>query len=67
VVADGETGLLYDPDSEASLIAAVEKLATDDGLRARMGESARAAAERRDWRSSTQTLRKYYEEALGKV
>jgi glycosyltransferase involved in cell wall biosynthesis len=65
VVTDGETGLLYDPTSEASLIAAVEKLVSDDGLRARMGENARAAAERRDWRSSTRTLRVYYEQALG--
>jgi glycosyltransferase involved in cell wall biosynthesis len=65
VVTDGETGLLYDPTSEASLIAAVEKLVSDDGLRGRLGENARAAAERRDWRSSTRTLRGYYEQALG--
>ena len=67
VVTDGETGLLYDPTSRASLVAAVEKLVSDDGLRARMGKSARAAAERRDWRSSTQTLSGYYEKALGKA
>jgi len=66
VVTDGETGLLYDPTSQASLVEAVEKVVSGDGLRARMGKSARAAAERRDWRSSTQTLRGYYEEALVK-
>jgi glycosyltransferase involved in cell wall biosynthesis len=64
VIGDGETGLLYDPTSDAALIAAVEKLVSDDALRARMGKSARAAAERRDWRSSTQTLRGYYEKAV---
>jgi glycosyltransferase involved in cell wall biosynthesis len=67
VVTDGETGLLYDPTSEASLVAAVEKLVSDDDLRARMGKSARVAAQHRDWRSSTQTLRGYYEKALGKA
>jgi glycosyltransferase involved in cell wall biosynthesis len=65
VVDDGETGLLYDPGSATSLVSAVRKVASDDGLRARMGRNARAAAERRDWRSATQTLRGYYEQALG--
>ena len=65
VVSDGETGILYDPDSDASLVAAVRRLVSDDGLRARMGRSARTAAEGRDWASSTRTLRGYYETALG--
>ena len=65
VVDDGETGLLYDPGSDAALIAAVRRIVSDDGLRARMGRNARAAAERRDWGSSTRTLRGYYEQALG--
>jgi glycosyltransferase involved in cell wall biosynthesis len=64
VVADGETGLLYDPASDASLVAAVKTLVSDDGLRTRMGKSARRAAQRRDWRSSTRTLRGYYEKAV---
>jgi glycosyltransferase involved in cell wall biosynthesis len=64
VVTDGETGLLYDPTSRASLVAAVEKVVSDDGLRAQMSMRARAAAERRDWRFSTRTLRGYYGEAL---
>ena len=65
VVDDGETGLLYDPDSDAALIAAVRKISSDDGLRTRMGHNARAAAERRDWGSATRTLRGYYEQVLG--
>ena len=65
VVSDGETGILYDPGSDASLAAAVRELTSDGGLRARMGRKARAAAESRDWRSSTRTLRGYYEKALG--
>jgi glycosyltransferase involved in cell wall biosynthesis len=65
VVSDGETGLLYDPHSDADLVAAVRKLVSDDGLRAEMGRKARAAAEGRDWESSTRTLHGYYEQAMG--
>jgi glycosyltransferase involved in cell wall biosynthesis len=65
VVSDGETGLLYDPGSDAALVAAVRKIVSDDGLRAEMGRRARASSERRDWGSSTRTLRGYYEQALG--
>ena len=65
VVDEGETGLLYDPGSDATLVAAVRKIVADDDLRARMGSKARASAERRDWRTSTRTLRGYYEQALG--
>ena len=65
VVSDGETGLLYDPASDAALVAAAREVVSDDGLRARMGRNARAAAEQRDWGSATRTLRGYYEQALG--
>jgi glycosyltransferase involved in cell wall biosynthesis len=64
VVSDGETGILFDPGSDASLVAATKKLVSDDGLRARMGKSARVAAERRDWKTSTRALRGYYEQAV---
>jgi glycosyltransferase involved in cell wall biosynthesis len=65
VVNEGETGLLYDPHSDESLVAGVRKLVSDDDLRVQMGRRARAAAERRDWGSSTRTLRGYYEQAMG--
>jgi len=65
VVDEGETGFLYDPGSDAALVAAVRKIVSDDGLRTKMGRKARASAERRDWGTSTRTLRGYYEQALG--
>jgi glycosyltransferase involved in cell wall biosynthesis len=65
VVDEGETGLLYDPDSDAALVGAVRKILSDDGLRAQMGRNARAAAERRDWGLATRTLRGYYEQTMG--
>jgi glycosyltransferase involved in cell wall biosynthesis len=65
VVDEGETGFLYDPGSDAALVAAVRKIVSDDGLRTKMGRNARASSERRDWGTSTRTLRGYYEQALG--
>jgi glycosyltransferase involved in cell wall biosynthesis len=65
VVDEGETGLLYEPGSDAALVAAVRKIVADDSMRARMGRNARASAKRRDWRTSTRTLRGYYEQTLG--
>jgi glycosyltransferase involved in cell wall biosynthesis len=66
VVDEGQTGLLYSPGSDAALAEAVRKIASDAGLRARMGRNARASAQRRDWGTSSRTLRGYYEQALGK-
>jgi glycosyltransferase involved in cell wall biosynthesis len=64
VVDDGATGLLYNPDSQAALVAAVRKIVSDDSLRTKMGHNARASAERRDWGTATRTLRGYYQQAL---
>jgi glycosyltransferase involved in cell wall biosynthesis len=41
IVRDGETGLLVPPGDPAALAAAVERLARDGGLRARLGEAGR--------------------------
>jgi glycosyltransferase involved in cell wall biosynthesis len=65
VVSEGESGLIYEPDSAPSLVAAVKRLFAEDGLRQKLARGARAAAERRDWESSTRTLRGYYEQVLG--
>jgi glycosyltransferase involved in cell wall biosynthesis len=63
VVSEGESGLLYEPGSVPELVAAVRRLLSDDDLRESLSRGARAAAEERDWLSSTRTLRGYYEEA----
>jgi glycosyltransferase involved in cell wall biosynthesis len=64
VVSEGVNGLLYEPGSDEELVAAVRCLHGDDARRRSFGLRARAAAEERDWRASTATLRSYYEEAL---
>ncbi len=64
VVSEGVNGLLYEPGSDEELVAAVRCLHGDDAMRRSFGLRARAAAEERDWKASTATLRSYYEEAL---
>ncbi len=44
---------------------AVRRILSDEQLRAVLVRRAREAAEQRGWAFSTQTLRRYYEEALG--
>lgn len=46
-VVDGETGILVPPRDPRALAAALERLAQDPALRARMGAAARRDAERR--------------------
>jgi glycosyltransferase involved in cell wall biosynthesis len=67
VVTEGENGILYEKDSAPALVAAVRRLLSDDGLREGLSRGARGAAERRDWRSATLTLRGYYREAVGEA
>ncbi len=65
VVADGESGILYEKDSDPSLVAAVRKVFSDEEFRVALSRGARSAAEQRDWAHATRTLRGYYEKALG--
>jgi glycosyltransferase involved in cell wall biosynthesis len=46
LVRDGETGLLVPPDAPASLADAVQRLAADPALRARLGAAGRVLVER---------------------
>jgi glycosyltransferase involved in cell wall biosynthesis len=66
IVSDEENGLLYEANSTPSLVSAVRRLFSDEGFRAALSRRARETAEKRDWESSTHTLRGYYEQALGK-
>ncbi len=46
VVVPGETGLIVPPEDTRALVTACRRLATDHVLRRRMGQAARARAER---------------------
>ena len=66
IVSDEENGLLYEANSTPSLVSAVRRLFSGEGFRAALARRARETAEKRDWESSTHTLRGYYEEAMGR-
>lgn len=66
IVSDEENGLLYEANSTPSLVSAVRRLFSDEDFRAALARRARETAEKRDWESSTHTLRGYYEEAMGR-
>jgi glycosyltransferase involved in cell wall biosynthesis len=63
VVGHGSDGLLFDPDSEESLVENARSILDDADLRERLSRNARAAAEKRDWTVATRRLRELYEEA----
>ena len=48
VVTDEESALLFPPKDEAAMHAALDRLAADEALRARLGEAARAVIRDRD-------------------
>jgi glycosyltransferase involved in cell wall biosynthesis len=43
LVRDGQTGLIVPPRDPTALAGAIDRLATDEALRARLGAAARAA------------------------
>ncbi|MBA3424139.1 MAG: glycosyltransferase family 1 protein [Rubrobacter sp.] len=63
VVADAESGVIYEPDQKGALVDAVRRVLDDDEWRKSLGHGARAAAEERSWDRSTGVLRGYYEQA----
>jgi glycosyltransferase involved in cell wall biosynthesis len=62
VIADLQTGLLVPIRSPQALVAAVERVASDGALRARLGTAARAAALRRyTWDQAAEPVLRAYE------
>jgi glycosyltransferase involved in cell wall biosynthesis len=65
VVVDGETGLLVPPAAPPTLAAAIARLASDPGLRARMGAAGRAYVERHyRWRDNARLMERLYDNVL---
>lgn len=65
VVADGDTGVLVDPEApNAAWADPIERILTQPELRERMSAAGRAEAERWTWRASTETVLGYYEEVI---
>jgi glycosyltransferase involved in cell wall biosynthesis len=49
ILRDGETAVLFDPQVSGAMWRAIQRLAGDSALRARLGEAARAEIARRDY------------------
>jgi len=56
VIADGLTGLLYEPGNEDELIACVRRLRADESLRRELGQSARMACSKNTWRQNAERV-----------
>jgi glycosyltransferase involved in cell wall biosynthesis len=63
-VTDGRTGFLVTPGDVEGWTERLRTLLADPGLRARMGERARADAQEHSWRAATEALVGSYELAL---
>jgi glycosyltransferase involved in cell wall biosynthesis len=67
-IQDGMTGLLVPPGDAASLAAAIQRLANDDGLRRRLGEqAARHVRARFDFNDYVGRLEARYQRLVGGV
>ncbi len=64
IVRDGETGYLYEPESDAELRRRVAEVAGDAALRERMGEAGRRAVQSRSWEAVCDQLLGHYERAI---
>lgn len=65
VIDDGETGFLIDPTAgDDAWAEALAVLLNHPDIRARMGEAARAEAERYSWREATNALVEVYQQAI---
>jgi len=65
VVADGETGVLVDPEAPDTAWAdPIERILAQPQLRERMSAAGRTEAERWTWRASTETVLGYYDEVI---
>jgi glycosyltransferase involved in cell wall biosynthesis len=67
LVADGQTGLLFDPDRPDHLSACIVALKEDETRRREMALAARRYAEQCSWARTTRQLQGYYARALGQA
>jgi glycosyltransferase involved in cell wall biosynthesis len=56
VVADGLTGLLYEPGDQKGLIGCIRRLRADENLRRELAQNARTACSKNTWRRSAQRV-----------
>ena len=65
IIKDGETGYLVEEPSPTAFAQRLELLLADEGLRQRMGDSARSSAMRYAWSQVARQVLRVYEELIG--
>jgi glycosyltransferase involved in cell wall biosynthesis len=56
VIADGLTGLLYEPGNQEALIACIRRLQADESFRREVGRNARMRCSRNTWRQNAERV-----------
>lgn len=56
VIADGRTGLFYEPGNQEALIACIRRLRGDENLRKELGQNARMACSVNTWRRNAERV-----------
>jgi glycosyltransferase involved in cell wall biosynthesis len=56
VLADGFTGLLYEPGNEEALLDCIRRLRADESLRRELGQNARMACSKNTWRQNAERV-----------
>ena len=56
VIADGLTGLLYEPGDREALIGCIRRLRVDENLRRKLGQNARMACSKNTWRQNAERV-----------
>nr|NLD39761.1 glycosyltransferase family 1 protein [Actinomycetales bacterium] len=64
VIDDGVNGFLVQPHDAQAMTGRLRELLSDRSLRERLGRAARAESVRHSWRSATEALVGFYEEAV---
>ena len=56
IIADGLTGLLYEPGNREALIACIRRLRADESLRRELGQNARMACSMNTWKQNAERV-----------
>src|SRR5215510_543567 len=56
IIADGLTGLLYEPGDEETLIDCIQRLQADESLRRKLGQNARMACSMNTWKQNAERV-----------
>lgn len=62
----GDAAIVFDPESVEAIASAIERLWTDEGLRAQLAERGRSRVAEFDWDRTARTMRAHYRRLAGR-